>query len=189
MAADFGANTASLTSAMTYVVQTYENLYSNPIVVNIDVAASPGTSILSGNFTPVLGPYTYSQVHNALIANATNNPNDAMKQTSIANLPAADPSGGQVIMSLLQKARHWGWSQAIPLLQPGRSRSGPATTSRSIPTIARSPAILISSARRTRSFGSHGRIAGLGKQLWRRGSGTTCPTTCSASTRALQPGT
>jgi hypothetical protein len=89
VAADFGPNTTNMQSAMTYVVQRYQTLFADPVTINIDVAAVPGTSTLGSSDTLLAGFYSYTQIRNALIADAKT-PMDA---TANASLPLSDPSG------------------------------------------------------------------------------------------------
>lgn len=81
---------AQYESAFDYAAQQIESLYTNPITINITVAASPGTSILGQSSTEVVGTLDYADTKAALLASATN-PTAAL---AYSNLPATDPTGG-----------------------------------------------------------------------------------------------
>jgi autotransporter-associated beta strand protein len=87
---DFGANTNSFTSAVAYAAQQLDNAITDPITVNITVNGAPGTSTFGASSTVPYGPYTYTQVLNALTTNAT----QPAQQIAVANLPSNDPSLG-----------------------------------------------------------------------------------------------
>jgi hypothetical protein len=79
---------AEAQAATLYVAQQYESLFSDPIHVNIEVAA--GNTGLGGSSTNLFGIATYDQVKNALTADATS----AADATALLNLGPADPTGG-----------------------------------------------------------------------------------------------
>ena len=86
VAADFGANTASLTSAMTYVVQQFENNFSDNITLTFAVSASNDTDVL-GESSTTLVANTYGNLVNAF-KNSASTTNDAAAYSS---LPASSP--------------------------------------------------------------------------------------------------
>ena len=82
------ANSAQIQSGFAYAAQQFTSRYSDPITINITVAA--GTTGLGGSSTQLAGFYTYTQIRNALIADATT-ANDA---SAVSTLPVVDPTGG-----------------------------------------------------------------------------------------------
>jgi hypothetical protein len=92
-------NAASIESAFNYAAQHIEDLFSNPITINIDVVA--GSTGLGGSNTALVGTVTYSQARAALITAATS-PADA---TAVASLGVTDPTGGQHFWFSLAEAR------------------------------------------------------------------------------------
>ncbi len=87
---DFGANTNSMTSAVAFVAQQYDSLFTDNVTVGITVKGATGTSTFGGSSTDFSGEYSYTQVYNALSTNAT----QPAQQIALANLPATDPSPG-----------------------------------------------------------------------------------------------
>jgi autotransporter-associated beta strand protein len=81
-------NSAAIQNAFNYAALQMKNLYSDPINVNINVVAAPGTSILGQSSTQLLGFLTYAQQRTSLI-------NDATSSADISStnaLPVADPT-------------------------------------------------------------------------------------------------
>ena len=95
------ANVAAAQAAFDYAVAQFQSLYSDPIQINIRLAASPGTSILGQSSTSLIGSLTYAQTRATLIANATT-ANDA---TAVASLGVADPTGGTQANFLFSRAQ------------------------------------------------------------------------------------
>jgi autotransporter-associated beta strand protein len=89
VAADFGANTISMTNATTYAAQQFENNFNDNIAVNVKVSAVPNTSILGDSSTSLI-PSNYNDLITAL-NNSQSTTNDA---SAYASLPATDPTGG-----------------------------------------------------------------------------------------------
>jgi autotransporter-associated beta strand protein len=97
VASSFGANTISMTNAVTYAAQQFENNFSDNITLNFTVKAVPNTSLLSqssaylavktSDNSPV---FSYSEVV-AAFNNSQSTTNDAAAYSA---LPANDPSGG-----------------------------------------------------------------------------------------------
>jgi len=87
---------SGFTADVAAAIQYFESHFSNPITLNIDVGygecagTTLGSSTLGETNYNYTGPYTYSQVKNALVANATTG-NDT---TAIATLPSTDPTNG-----------------------------------------------------------------------------------------------
>lgn len=82
-------------TAFAAAVQTVEDLYTNPITVNItvywgDTGPFSGGIGLGASYTLSLGPYTYAELTNALRA-ARMTPAD---YSSVASLPGSDPVAG-----------------------------------------------------------------------------------------------
>jgi hypothetical protein len=81
-------------TATNYAIQQFENLYSNPITINVTIAAAALPLPVLGQANDIfLGPFNYTQVRNVLIKSATT----ANHATSIASLSSADPTGGSTI--------------------------------------------------------------------------------------------
>jgi hypothetical protein len=87
-----GLNPATVHAAFAFAAQEFQNQFTDPIHVNITVQA--GAVGLGQSNTPLLGTFSYSQIRNLLIADQTAHPS-ADGATSIASLPAADPTGGK----------------------------------------------------------------------------------------------
>ncbi|MDR3403901.1 MAG: NF038122 family metalloprotease [Chthoniobacter sp.] len=85
-----GSNTSAAQGAVNYAVQQFQNTFSDPITITIQVVAASGTSIFGQSDTNFFGTYSYNQIQNALASKATS-ANDAL---AVANLPASDPTGG-----------------------------------------------------------------------------------------------
>jgi hypothetical protein len=77
-----GYNITAVENAFAYAATEFENEYSNPIHVNIEVKA--GSTGLGQSDTILAGYFTYSQVRSALV---TNNP------FLSSSLPTTDPTG------------------------------------------------------------------------------------------------
>src|SRR5476651_1868176 len=92
LAADLSsADVTNAENAFAYAAQQFENAFSDPITINITMAADPGTSIIGeSNTVQVLS--TYNGVRNALINDNTLHPS-ADGTESLGNLPVTDPTG------------------------------------------------------------------------------------------------
>src|SRR5436190_24192050 len=64
-------NSAQIQNAFNSTALQFQNLFSDPITLNITVVAAPGTSILGQSNTTIWGIDTYSDIRNALIADST----------------------------------------------------------------------------------------------------------------------
>lgn len=84
---------AQIESAFNWVVQTYENQFTNAITVNIGVywGASPnlGQVGLGASYTTAIGVDSYAQVLSALRAARS----DSYDSNAVSSLPATDPTG------------------------------------------------------------------------------------------------
>src|SRR6202043_4181489 len=69
----------------------YSNLYTKNVTVNITVQG--GNISLGESLTQLVGFESYSGLRTALLANYAANP-DATHSAAVADLPAADPTGG-----------------------------------------------------------------------------------------------
>jgi len=83
------SDAAQVEAAFNYAAQQYENLFTNPITINIDVVAVSGTAVFGQSEYNFPGVFTYSQIKSALAANATT----TAAETAVASLPATDPTG------------------------------------------------------------------------------------------------
>jgi hypothetical protein len=88
---------AGFQDAFQSAITLFQNTYSEPVTINLSVGWGElgGSSIASGALgesgTSVVGSFTYSQVRNALLANAKSSADAA----ALASLPAVDPTGGK----------------------------------------------------------------------------------------------
>jgi autotransporter-associated beta strand protein len=89
VAASFGANTNSMTNAMAYAAQQFENKFNDSITVNLNVMAVGDSSILGDSNTSLI-PSNYSDLIAALNGSQSTT-NDA---SAYSSLPATDPTGG-----------------------------------------------------------------------------------------------
>ena len=86
---------AAFKTDIAAAVQFFESQITNPITININVGYGEvdGLSMGSGSLGEsmfYIDPFTYSQVKNALVADATS----ANDMTAIATLPSSDPTNG-----------------------------------------------------------------------------------------------
>jgi len=88
----FGGNTAAAEAAANYAAQQYDNLFTNPVTLNITVKGVADSSIFgqsqASQFTNNAFT-TYTAIRNALISTVTTGPNVAAVQA----LPVVDPTG------------------------------------------------------------------------------------------------
>jgi hypothetical protein len=85
-------NAADYEAATTYAAHQYEALFSDPISINITVAATSDPSVLGQNSDNLLGTLSYGSVVAALASDAS--PNDPTDTAAVASLGAVDPTGG-----------------------------------------------------------------------------------------------
>ena len=92
---------AGLVSAVSYVVNYFDSLFTNPVTVNIDlgygeIAGQTMGSGALGESETYVDSYAYSTVVNALKSNEPG----ASQQAAYATLPAASPvAGGTALVS------------------------------------------------------------------------------------------
>jgi hypothetical protein len=103
---------AGFKAAVGAAAQAYENLFANPITINIQVGYGEimGQSLggALGESMSYQNAYSYSPVRNALITNATS----ATDQSAIKSLSAADPTNGATILTTSAEAKALGLSGA-----------------------------------------------------------------------------
>ena len=90
VASSFGSNTAQFETDIQDVANIYSALFTNPITLNITVAAVADTSVLGESNTSTYSPFTYTQVRNALISHASTPASTA----ATAALPVSEPASG-----------------------------------------------------------------------------------------------
>ena len=61
-------------AAFDYAAAQFSALYSDPVEINITLAAAPGTRLLGHSSTSLLGMWTYASLRSALIADQTAHP-------------------------------------------------------------------------------------------------------------------
>jgi hypothetical protein len=101
------AQITQIESAVNYVVNEYENLYSNPINVNITVQSTNTPGVLGGSSTALVGFDNYAGTRNALLAEYAAHPNSTVIQAG-ASLGAADPTGGGTFVFAKAEAKALG---------------------------------------------------------------------------------
>ncbi len=84
----FGANAAQAEAAANYAAQQFQNLFVDPVKINITVSGVSDTSIFGQSSSSLLGYYSYTQIRTALVSDAKG-ANDA---AAIASLPVKDPT-------------------------------------------------------------------------------------------------
>lgn len=76
--------------AFDYAAQQYEDLFSNPITINISVTSVPGTGTLGESESEFTNSYTYAEVKSALTSHDTS----AAGEEAVASLSGVDPTDG-----------------------------------------------------------------------------------------------
>jgi hypothetical protein len=114
------AQIAQIESAFQYVVNEYENLYSNPIHVNITVQSTNAAGVLGGSNTSLAGFLNYSQTRTALLNEYAAHPNSTVIQAG-ASLGATDPTGGGSFVFATAEAK------ALGLIADNSSNDGTFT--------------------------------------------------------------
>ncbi len=115
VAVQFGANTANLQNAMTYVAGQLQASYSDNISVNITIFGSPGTAILGQSGTNLQGTNTYAQIRSKLITDSTTSDDSA----AIASLGVTDPTSGGLFWLPLAQAKAIGLRSAFDTSDDG----------------------------------------------------------------------
>ncbi|HXC53508.1 MAG TPA: NF038122 family metalloprotease [Candidatus Limnocylindrales bacterium] len=95
------ADVTSANAAFDYAAAQISAAFSDPIQINITMAAVPGTGTLGQSSTSLLGVLTYASMRTTMISDAT--PGDADDAAAIASLGVSDPtSGGHFFVSRAQ---------------------------------------------------------------------------------------
>jgi len=119
-ATQFGSNTGAAQSAIGYAAQQFEDLYSDPIHVNITIAGVAGTGTL-GESDTFLDSFSYTSIRNALIVDAR----------SSDDLTAVGPGGSVVPIDPVTGTHSWWTStaqaKALGLMPDGLSMDGTIT--------------------------------------------------------------
>jgi hypothetical protein len=115
------ADVTNAENAFTYAAQQLESDYSDPVTINITLAAEAGTALLGGSNTSYVLS-TYSGVRNALINDNVLHPSPD-GTTSLGNLPATDPTGGSGTRFLLSRAE----AKALGVLASDNTTDGTFT--------------------------------------------------------------
>ena len=97
-----GFNPTDVHNGFAMAAQVFQNVYTDPVHVNITVQA--GNTGLGASSTNLIGFLTYTQMRNALIADNTAHPS-ADGNTSVASLPVADPTGGGSFVAARAQAK------------------------------------------------------------------------------------
>ena len=99
-------NAADFEAATHYAAGQFQNLFSDPITINLTVKAIPGTSTLGSSDTNLqyAGTGSYVTVVSALAADATT----ATDASAVANLPVTDPTGNGTWIVPLAEAKALG---------------------------------------------------------------------------------
>ena len=135
-------------TAIAAVVQYLDAEFTNPITVNIDVGygeiagQSMGTGAL-GESETYYNNYSYAQVRNALVQNATS---ADQKSAVAASLPATDPTGGGTYWVATANAKARSASRARAARSTAMSGSLAAFRSPTTTAAVSRPAPTISSA-------------------------------------------
>lgn len=111
-------NAAQIESAFGDAVQTFQDLYTNNITVDITVFYESGIG-LGQSTTSFTGNPPYSDLVNALSATRTT----AADTNSVANLPAFDPTGGGPWWIPNAEAKALGPIGGLDYVQPGQDGS------------------------------------------------------------------
>jgi hypothetical protein len=96
-------------TAFNKLIELYENTFSNPIHVNLNITFGD-TGLGASETAQVLVPYSVWVGH--LNANATSNPGNTFEASAVSNLPASDPLGHGEVTLTTADARALGISQA-----------------------------------------------------------------------------
>jgi hypothetical protein len=99
-------------TAFDYVINEYETHFTNNMIINVDV--SFGNTGLGESISNFVTGYTYTQVKNALAAEAAANPSDAIKHAVVANLPASNPAPTNNFAMTTAEAKALGFSVVTP---------------------------------------------------------------------------
>ncbi len=92
------SNAAQVEAAFNYAAQQFENLFSNPITLNITVKAAAGTSVFGQSGFTYSYSYSYQQIKSALLANSRT----TATATALASLGADPTNGGKFDLNFAQ---------------------------------------------------------------------------------------
>ena len=101
-------NAAQWETAWNYAAGQYANLFSDPIVINITLAAGSGLGSSNTNLQTIGGGNSYATMKADLLADSKTS-NDA---TAYGNLPASDPTGGRSFIVSFANAKALGLRSA-----------------------------------------------------------------------------
>jgi hypothetical protein len=111
-------NAAQIEAAFADAAQTFQDLYTNAITVDVTVYYETGIG-LGQSSTDFTGNPPYSDLINALRASATT----ALDSNSVASLPAIDPTGGAPWWIANAQAKALGPIGGFDYVQPGQDGS------------------------------------------------------------------
>ena len=115
------ADVTSASAAFDYAAGVISALYSDPIQINITLAADPTPGTLGGSSSQISGPYTYAQIRAAMAGHTT--PGDADDAAALASLDANDPLGDNTARYVLTRAQ----AKALGLRSSDATRDGTFT--------------------------------------------------------------
>ena len=97
------SDAAQIEAAFNFAAQQYENLFTDPVTLNIDVKASTGVGFGQSQYS-FPGTFTYAQVKAALVADAKS----ASDALAVGSLAATDPTGGATFLMTSAEAKALG---------------------------------------------------------------------------------
>ena len=98
------ANAAQIEAAFNYAATQVQNLFFDPITINIKVKADPNINLGHSDTNTLITFYTYSQIRTAL----TDDAKDATDATAVVSLAGSDPTGGHRFLLPVAEARALG---------------------------------------------------------------------------------
>jgi hypothetical protein len=107
-----GTIPAAAQTAFNYAASEFEARFKNNITVNINVGF--GNTGLGESDSVYVTGYTYTQIRNALIAQAAANPADGIKQVVVANLPVNNPAPNNNFAMTTANAKALGFAVVAP---------------------------------------------------------------------------
>jgi len=102
------SHAAQIETAFDYAAEQYEEEFTNPITINIDVTSVAGTGTLGESESEFTNSYTYAQVRSALAGDT----GDATAIAAAAGLPSMDPTGGGTFLISNPEAKALGLMDA-----------------------------------------------------------------------------
>jgi hypothetical protein len=97
-------NATEIEAAFDYAADQYEELFTNPITINISVTSVPGTGTLGESDAEFTNTYTYAQVKSALTSHATT----AADIEAVGSLSGTDPTSGGTFLIANPEAKALG---------------------------------------------------------------------------------